>query len=63
MPNQLQHEPAPRPWSSMWVAANASGGGHLYIIDANGRKIMAVWGKSPEKEETAKLLLDRVNAE
>lgn len=45
---------APGPWN--WVASDnpsANGGFHVYVVDANGRKIAAVWGKTGEKEATA----------
>jgi len=53
---------APLPWRYETVSANASGGCHLYLVDANGRKIAAIWGKADEKFETAQLILDKVNA-
>jgi hypothetical protein len=56
-------EAAPRPWDWIFVSANASGGGHIYLVDANGRKIAAIWGKAEEKEATADLILKAVNAE
>jgi len=52
---------APRPWDWTWVSANASGGGHIYLLDANGRKIAAIWGKGEEKEATADLIISLVN--
>lgn len=52
---------APRPWDWTWVGANASGGGHIYITDANGRKIAAIWGKAKEKQATADLIIKLVN--
>ena len=36
---QLLKSVPPRPWNWTWVAANASGGGHIYLTDDNGRKI------------------------
>lgn len=51
----------PRPWNWTWVSANASGGGHIYLTDANGRKIAAVWGGSEEKRATAELVVKLVN--
>lgn len=51
----------PRPWDWTWIGANASGGGHVYLTDANGRKIAAVWGKAEEKEATADLIVALVN--
>lgn len=56
MTDQLT-KPAPAPWD--WEAtgfATTNGACHLYIVDANGRKIAAVWGKGGEKEATAILL-------
>lgn len=54
-------EAAPRPWDWTFVSANASGGGHIYITDANGRKIAAIWGKAEEKTATADLIIAAVN--
>jgi hypothetical protein len=51
----------PRPWNWTWVGANASGGGHVYLTDANGRKIAAVWGKADEKQAAAELIVGCVN--
>lgn len=48
---------APGPWN--WVGSavtSANGMFHAYIIDANGRKIAAVWGKGDEKAATAHLM-------
>jgi len=50
----MKHTPGP--WDWMAVGANASGGHHLYIIDAANRKICACWGKAEEKEANARLL-------
>lgn len=47
--------PAPAPYDFLAIGANASGGFHLYVTDANGRKIAAVWGPAAEKEATARL--------
>lgn len=52
----------PRPWDWIWVGANASGGGHVYLVDADGRKIAAVWGKADEKKAAADLIISLVNA-
>ncbi len=51
----------PRPWDWQWIGANASGGGHVYLVDATGRKIAAVWGKAVEKEAAADLICALVN--
>ena len=34
------------------------GSGHVYIIDANERKIASVWGKPEEKLALAELIID-----
>ena len=53
---------APLPWLIQWSRhPSGNGWGHVYLIDANGRKIAAIWGKPEEKIETAQLILDRVN--
>jgi len=53
----------PRPWNWVWVAAHTgSGGGHVYLTDANGRKIAALWGKPDEKAAAAELITFLVNA-
>ena len=51
----------PRPWNWTSVGANASGGYHVYLTDANGRKIAAVWGKAEEKVAAADLIVGLVN--
>jgi hypothetical protein len=45
------HTPGPLDFVS--VGANASGGCHVYMIDANKRKIAALWGKADEKVANA----------
>lgn len=53
---------APLPWRyETSRTADASGRAHLYLVDANGRKIAAIWGGYEEKFETAQLILDAVN--
>jgi len=52
--------PAPAPWD--WTASTNPGGSarnvfNVYITDANGRKIAAVWGKAEEKEATVRLMV------
>jgi hypothetical protein len=52
----------PFPWD--WVAAGApsnNGAFHAYLVDANGRKIAAIWGKGTEKEAIADFILTRCN--
>lgn len=50
--------PAPGPWT---LAERGKAGSHgitnLYVLDANGRTIMAVWGKPGEREATARLVI------
>jgi hypothetical protein len=60
---KIMSEPAPRPWDWIWVSASASGGGHIYLVDRDGRKIAAIWGKAEEKTATADLIIKAVNAE
>lgn len=53
----------PMPWD--WIAAafptnNAKT--HIYLTDATGRKIAAIWGREGEKELTADLILKAVSA-
>jgi hypothetical protein len=43
-------------------SASASGGGHIYLVDRDGRKIAAIWGKAEEKAATADLIIAAVNA-
>ena len=51
----------PRPWNWVAVGANASGGHHVYLVDADGRKIAALWGKADEKAAAAQLVVNLVN--
>lgn len=53
----------PLPWGrivSNHPTANARY--HTYLIDANGRKIAAIWGRDGEKELTADFILRAVTA-
>jgi hypothetical protein len=51
------HAPAPGPynWESV-TARHGSSDGHVYLVDAAGRKIGVVWGRTGEKCATAELL-------
>jgi hypothetical protein len=54
---------APLPYNSLEISTDtASSGRHIYITDATGRKIAAIWGKADEKAFTADLLLRAVNS-
>ena len=53
--------PAPLPYDWMTVSAPASDGCHVYLIDRDGRKIGAIWGKAGEKISTVKLIVERCN--
>jgi len=60
---EIKDTPAPRPWNVEWSASfTANGVGHVYIVDATGRKIAAIWGKADEKGDTAALIVRVVNA-
>lgn len=53
----------PFPWD--WVASGTPSGNGLfnaYLVDANGRKIGAIWGKGAEKEAIADFILEACNA-
>jgi|SRR5580704_12801596 hypothetical protein len=52
----------PFPWN--WVssgASDASGQFHAYLIDANGRKIAAIWGAGSAKKLVADFIVDACN--
>jgi hypothetical protein len=52
----------PFPWN--WVAAgkpSASGAFHAYLVDANGRKIAAIWGAESERALVADFIVDSCN--
>lgn len=53
---------APRPWNALAIGVPGSGGFHLYLLDADGRKIGVIWGKRDEKLHTAALIVEAVNA-
>ena len=60
----VEQEAAPRPWSAAVSATtDNSDQFHLYLVDANGRKIAAIWGKGDEKRATAELILTAVNGD
>jgi hypothetical protein len=58
-PQYAQHLP-PRPWSyqSNTKPGAHLGGGFVYLLDANGRKIGTVWGTPDEKLAIAELVCD-----
>jgi len=52
----------PFPWE--WCASetpSANGAHHIYLVDSTGRKIAALWGKGPEKEAMARLIVEVIN--
>ena len=51
--SDAKHTPGPLDFVA--VGANASGGFHIYMVDATMRKIAALWGKAEEKEANAVL--------
>ena len=49
----------PRPYSyQVMERLDGGGAGHIYILDANGRKIASIWGKGTEKIALAELICD-----
>jgi hypothetical protein len=53
----------PFPWD--WMAAGsptANGNLHTYLIDANGKKIAAIWGAHSDKKLVCDFIVDAVNA-
>ena len=61
-PQKPPAAPAPGPYDWEWIGAKASGGGHIYLIDKNRRKIAAIWGGAEEKLETARVLAAGANS-
>jgi hypothetical protein len=52
----------PLPWN--WVTSDspsANGLFHIYLVDATGRKIAALWGKGDEKQALAEHIVASVN--
>ena len=49
----------PGPFSYLTTAApgQPDGKGHVYIVDANGRKIASLWGPADAKMERAALII------
>lgn len=59
---QVARDAAPRPWRIVHSKSPSNNGAqHLYLVDANGRKIAAIWGKTEEKEWTAELIIAALN--
>jgi hypothetical protein len=54
-------KPAPLPYSTLDLGTTTGDGVHVYLTDATGRKIAAIWGKSDEKAWTADLLVRAAN--
>lgn len=59
-------EPAlpPGPWN--WVAsggADIRGQFHIYLVDANGKKLAAIWGKEGQKTLVAQHIIQLVNGD
>ncbi len=51
---------APRPWSAVDIGTQR--GIQVWIADANGRKILQVFGRADEKAFTAAMIVAAVNA-
>ena len=58
----IAYSGAPLPFDWMSVSAPASDGCHVYLTDANGRKVGAIWGKSGEKISTIEMIVRAVNS-
>lgn len=53
----------PLPWN--WVSsgsAYARGQFHIYLVDANGKKIAAIWGREGQKTLVAQRIIQLINA-
>lgn len=54
----MEVKAAPGPYQAeMSGKAGSNGDFNMYLVDKNGRKIAAVWGKRGEKEATGRLLM------
>ena len=54
---------APLPYDTLETGKPSNNGAlHIYITDADGRKIAAIWGKSEEKQFTAFNIINAVNS-
>ena len=52
----------PGPWTLSWSETFCrSGVGHVYMVDASGKKIAPIWGPGDVKEELARRILDACN--
>lgn len=51
---------APRPWSTLDIGCTR--GIQTWVVDANGRKIIQVFGRANEKAFTGALIVEAVNA-
>ena len=51
---------APGPWDYETTALEGDhhGRGHVYVVDADGRKIGVCWGPADTKLATVKLIID-----
>lgn len=54
----------PRPWHYLITAPEGrhQGSGHVYLIDANNRKIASLWGTADEKIALAQLIINASEA-
>jgi hypothetical protein len=50
--------PRPYSYSTTALPGQHEGAGHVYIIDATGRKIVSVWGRPDEKIALAELIVE-----
>lgn len=59
---QLIESLPPRPWDWTWVAGGPNGGGHVYLTDATGKKIGAIWGREADRAAIAEFIARKINA-
>jgi len=56
-PTEKKLPPMPYGYATTAQPGDYHGNGHVYIVDANDRKIAALWGKPDEKMALADLII------
>lgn len=54
--------PGPWSWEDNGLAGRPLGHGHVYLLDRNGRKIAAIWGRPEEKIAIADFIVEARDA-